>query len=51
MQRGMKKGLNTQKFDRCVIKVKKKGGGKNPYAICNASMGGKTKRKGNSKKR
>jgi hypothetical protein len=46
MPRGMKKGLNTKKFDRCVTKVKKKGGGKNPYAICNASMGGKTRHKG-----
>ena len=39
----MKKGLNTKKFDMCVSEVKKKGGGKNPYAICNASMGGKNK--------
>jgi hypothetical protein len=48
MPRGKKKGLST-KFDRCVTKVKKKGGGKNPYAICNASMGGKTKRNGKNK--
>ncbi|HEY7109649.1 MAG TPA: hypothetical protein VH415_09495 [Nitrososphaeraceae archaeon] len=45
MPRGKKKGLSTKKFDSCVAKVKKKGGVKNPYAICNASMGGKTKRK------
>jgi hypothetical protein len=49
MPRGKKKGLSTKKFDRYVTKVKKKGGGKNPYAICNASMGGKTKRNGKSK--
>ena len=39
MPQGKKKGLSTKKFDRCVTKVKSKGGGKNPYAICNASMG------------
>lgn len=26
-------------FDRCVRKVRAKGGVKNPYAICRASMG------------
>jgi hypothetical protein len=41
-----KKGLSTKKFDRCVTKVKRKGGAKNPYAVCNASMGGKSKSKG-----
>ncbi len=46
MPRGVKKGLSTQKFDRCVRKVKSKSGGKNPYAICNASMGEKSKRAG-----
>ena len=35
-------------FDRCVTKVKSKGGAKNPYAICNASMGGKSKSKSKS---
>ncbi len=29
MSQGKKKGLSTKKFDRCVIKVKRKGGGKN----------------------
>ena len=44
MPRGIKKGLNTKKFDRCVMEVKSKSGKKvNPYAICNASMSGKTK--------
>ena len=44
MPRGMKKGLDTKKFDRCVTKVKRKSGNKvNPYAICNASMSGKSK--------
>ena len=48
MPQGKKKGLSTKKFDRCVTKVKRKGGGKNPYAICNASMGGKSKSKSRS---
>ena len=44
MPRGMKKGLNTQKFDRCVSKVKSRSGKKaNPYAVCNATMSGKIK--------
>jgi hypothetical protein len=29
---------NPAKFDRCVRKVKAKGGVDNPYAVCNASM-------------
>jgi len=46
MPRGMKKGLNTDKFDRCVSKVKSKSGKKaNPYAVCNSTMGGKSKEK------
>jgi hypothetical protein len=49
MPQGKKKGLSTKKFDRCVAKVKRKGGAKNPYAICNASMGGKSKSKSNGK--
>ncbi|HEX2068366.1 MAG TPA: hypothetical protein VHF08_06655 [Nitrososphaeraceae archaeon] len=47
MPRGMKKGLDTQKFDRCVTKVKRKSGKQaNPYAVCNATMGDKSKGKG-----
>jgi len=46
MPRGVKKGLNTKKFDRCVTKVKRKGGAKNAYAVCNAKMS----RKKSSKK-
>jgi hypothetical protein len=49
MPQGKKKGLSTKKFDRCVTKVKRKGGAKNPYAICNASMGSKSKSKSNGK--
>jgi hypothetical protein len=49
MPQGKKKGLSTKKFDRCVTKVKRKGGAKNPYAICNASMGGKSKSKSKSR--
>jgi hypothetical protein len=50
MPRGIKKGLNTKKFDSCVSKVKRKGGTKNPYPICNASVVGKTRRKGKTEK-
>jgi hypothetical protein len=52
MPRGMKKGLNTDKFNRCVSKVKSKSGKKaNPYAVCNATMSGKSKGKSrNSRK-
>jgi hypothetical protein len=51
MPRGMKKELNTQKFDRCVSKVKAKSGKKaNPYAVCNATMSGKTKGRSKTKK-
>jgi hypothetical protein len=49
MPQGKKKGLSTKKFDHCVTKVKRKGGAKNPYAICNASMGGKSKSKSKSR--
>jgi hypothetical protein len=50
MPRGMKKGLSTEKFDRCVSKVKSRSGKKtNPYAVCNATMSGQTKGKGKSK--
>jgi hypothetical protein len=46
MPRGMKKGLDTKKFDECVTKVKKKPGKQaNPYAVCNATMSGKNKGK------
>ena len=46
MPMGVKKGLNSKKFDRCVTEVKRKSGKKvNPYAVCNASMSGKTKHK------
>lgn len=51
MPQGKKKGLSTKKFDRCVTKVKRKGGAKNPYAMCNASIGGKLKSKGKDKSR
>jgi hypothetical protein len=43
-----KKGL-VPRNSTAVTKVKRKGGGKNPYAICNASMGGKSRSKTNSK--
>lgn len=40
-----KKGVTTKKFDSCISKVKAKGGGKNPYAICNASFNKKKSKK------
>ena len=44
MPRAVKKGLSSRKFDRCVSKVKRKSGKNvNPYAVCNASMSGKTR--------
>lgn len=42
---GVKKGLSTKKFDRCVTKVKRKAGAKNAYAVYNATMGKKGKSK------
>jgi hypothetical protein len=46
MPRGMKKGLDTKKFGRCVSKVKSRSGkSANPYAVCNATMSGKSKGK------
>jgi hypothetical protein len=49
MPRGMKKGLNAQKFDRCISKVKSRFGKKaNPYAVCNSRMSGK--KEGRTKK-
>ena len=52
MPRGLKKGLDTQKFDRCVTKVKKKSGKQaNPYAVCNAIMSDKSKGKGKNSSR
>lgn len=35
---GVPEGVDADKQERCVKKVKKEGKGKNPYAICNASM-------------
>jgi hypothetical protein len=50
MPRGMKKGLDTRKFDRCVSKIKNRSGTRaNPYAVCNATMSGKSKGKAKSK--
>jgi hypothetical protein len=49
MPRGMKKGLDSKKFDRCITKVKKKSDKQaNPYAVCNSTMSSKSK--GRSKK-
>lgn len=33
----------TKKMERCVAEVKEKGGAKNPYAVCHASIMGKLK--------
>ena len=46
MPRDVNKGVNTKKFDSCVEKVKDKSVKKvNPYAVCNATMSKKQKRK------
>jgi hypothetical protein len=52
MPRGMKKGSSSAKFDRCVSKVKSRSGKEaNPYAVCNATMGSRSKgRSKNSRK-
>lgn len=34
-------GIHTEKFHRCVIKVKKKGKIRSPYAVCMESIGPK----------
>jgi len=53
MPRGVKKGLDTKKFERCVADVKRKSGksAKNPYAVCNASMGGTASKRGGKSSR
>lgn len=33
------KGIHTEKFHKCVVDVSKKGGVKNPHAVCMASIG------------
>lgn len=33
------KGIHTEKFHRCVVKVKKSGSATNPYAVCMKSIG------------
>jgi hypothetical protein len=46
MPRGVKKGVDTKKFDRCIEKVEDRSGKKvNPYAVCNTSIGKKNKKK------
>jgi len=50
MPRGMKKGLDTKKFDRCVSKVKSRSGkSANPYAVYNATRAVITKEKVNQR--
>jgi hypothetical protein len=46
MPRWVKKGVREKKFERTVKKIKKSGGAKNPYAVANATLGGKKKKKG-----
>jgi hypothetical protein len=43
--RGVKKGVSKQKFERTVNKIKRKGSAKNPYAVANAKLGHKRRRK------
>jgi hypothetical protein len=48
MPRGVKKGVSKQKFEKTVKKIKRKGSAKNPYAVANAKLGRKSKRKRSS---
>jgi hypothetical protein len=34
-----KRHIHSAKFDRCVKEVSAKGGGYNPYAVCESSIG------------
>ena len=43
--RGVKKGVSKQKFERTVNKIKRKGSAKNPYAVANAKLGHKRRRR------
>ena len=46
------RGLHTEEFHRCVIKVKKSGSADNPYAVCMSSLGvKKAVKKSHRKKR
>jgi hypothetical protein len=40
-----------EKLERCVRKVKKKGGVKNEWAVCKAALSGKTNWKKGARKR
>ena len=43
---GQERSRYKKKFDRCIEKVKERSGKKvNLYAVCNANIGKKTKRK------
>jgi hypothetical protein len=50
MPRGVKRGVSKQKFDNAVNKIKRKGGAKNPYAVANAKLRPKGKRRTRSRK-
>lgn len=36
--RGVPKGVDKDKWERCVLKVKAKGTAQNPWAVCNAAL-------------
>lgn len=38
------KGVNAEKYDRCIAEVKRQRSGKNAYAICSASLQGHAKK-------
>ena len=48
--RGVKKGVSKQKFESTVNKIKRKGGAKNPYAVANARLRRKGRRRTKSGK-
>ena len=52
MPRGNEKGLEHTEIRSLVSKVKSRSGKKaNPYAVCNATMSGKTKGKSKTRKK
>lgn len=51
MPRSEKKGVSEKKFVRTVKKIKRKGRAKNPYAVANAKLSGKSEGKSNRREK
>lgn len=45
-----RKSIHTAKFDRCVSRVKARGGRVNAYAVCQSSLGSKAIKKSHRRK-